>query len=180
MLEGEKNLVNRARKGEAEAFGLLYDHYMPQIFRFIYLKVSHREEAEDLTHQVFMKAWQNITNYEEQGFPFSSWLYQISRNQVIDYYRQKKPQLDIELVKENLFIDTLPDTDQKLEFNKIIKTLNKLTQEQKDVIIMHFINDQSIKEIANILKKSEGAIRLLQHRALNRLKKITKEKNSTT
>ena len=109
MLEGEKNLINRAKSGEAKAFGLLYDHYIPQIYRFIYLKVTNREEAEDLTHQVFMKAWQNINNYEERGFQFSSWLYQISRNQVIDFYRQKKQYLDLEAVDPELLVDQSKD-----------------------------------------------------------------------
>jgi len=176
MLEGEKNLINRAKSGEAKAFGLLYDHYIPQIYRFIYLKVTNREEAEDLTHQVFMKAWQNINNYEERGFQFSSWLYQISRNQVIDFYRQKKQYLDLEAVDPELLVDQSKDrAHEKLEISKIQKSLNELTDEQKEVIIMHFINDISIKDIAKTLKKTEGAIRLLQHRAIDRLKKIMKK-----
>ena len=63
MLEDEHNLVARAKEGEAEAFGLLYDFYMPRIYRFVLFKVGHREEAEDLTHQVFLKAWENVEKY---------------------------------------------------------------------------------------------------------------------
>ncbi len=74
MIDGDKQLIKRAIKGEASAFGSLYDKYQPQIYRFIYLKVGHREEAEDLTHQVFLKSWQSIDRFNFQGFPFSSWL----------------------------------------------------------------------------------------------------------
>lgn len=178
MLDGEKNLVIRAQKGEAEAFGLLYNHYLPQIYRFVYLKVSHREEAEDLTHQVFVKAWQNLKNYEERGFPFSSWLYQISRNQVIDHYRQKRPTIDIETADMEIPTDVPRNasTDFKFEVKRIQESLKKLTPVQQDVVVMHFINDMSIKDIAKTMNKTEGAIRLLQHRAIGRLKKILKPK----
>ena len=87
MLDGEKRIIQDAVGGEASAFGLLYDHYQPKIYRFVLVKVGRREEAEDLTHQIFLHALQNIGSYEHLGFPFSSWLYQIARNQIIDHYR---------------------------------------------------------------------------------------------
>ena len=179
MLEDdEKNLIERAKQGDSLAFGALYDHYLPQIYRFVYFKVSHREEAEDITHLVFMKAWQNIAAYIERGFPFSSWLYQISRNQIIDHYRQKKPVADLEAIEETFFAD-LPslDTDNKFDLFNIRKALLKLTEDQRDVIIMHFIDDTSIKDVAIALNKTEGAVRLLQHRALQSLKRILKKDN---
>jgi len=179
MLEDdEKNLIERAKQGDSLAFGALYDHYLPQIYRFVYFKVSHREEAEDITHLVFMKAWQNIAAYIERGFPFSSWLYQISRNQIIDHYRQKKPVADLEAIEETFFAD-LPslNTDNKFDLFNIRKALLKLTEDQRDVIIMHFIDDTSIKDVAIALNKTEGAVRLLQHRALQSLKRILKKDN---
>src|SRR3989344_2875321 len=90
MLDGESGIIERATKGEAEAFGLLYDHYLPKIYRFVFLKVGRREEAEDLTHQVFLNSWQHIANYQSMGHPFSTLLYRMARNEVIDYIRTKK------------------------------------------------------------------------------------------
>ena len=87
MLEDEHNLVARAKEGEAEAFGLLYDFYMPRIYRFVLFKVGRREEAEDLTQGVFLKAWEHVEAYESRGYPFSSWLYRIARNTVTDHHR---------------------------------------------------------------------------------------------
>jgi len=175
MLDGEEKLIILdAIGGKASAFGLLYDKYNGQIYRFIYLKVSHREEAEDLTHQVFMNAWQNIKSYKIQGFPFSSWLYQIARNQVIDHYRTKKETLDIENVEEPMTVGT--SLDEKLHLNMEIdlvkNAISKLTQEQQDVIILRFIDDLSPKETAAALKKPESTIRVLQHRAIKNLQKI--------
>jgi len=104
MLEDERNLVARAKGGESEAFGLLYDFYMPRIYRFILFKVDRREEAEDLTHQTFLKAWESIEKYESRGYPFSSWLYRIARNNVIDQYRRSNPRISIEDISPELLV----------------------------------------------------------------------------
>lgn len=174
MLEDEKNLIERAIKGEKEAFGLLYNHYQPQIYRFIYIKVSRKTEAEDICHQVFLKAWQNIESFSYQNFPLSSWLYRIARNQVIDMYRTKKIELDIEEMEEMAISN--PGVEEKLdskkEFEKAKNALKQLKPEQQDVIIMRYIEEMSPKEIALALKKSPTAIRIIQHRALKSLRQI--------
>ncbi|MEK9154666.1 MAG: sigma-70 family RNA polymerase sigma factor [Patescibacteria group bacterium] len=174
MLDGEKNIIERAIGGEASAFGLLYDHYQPQIYRFVYLKVSHREEAEDLTHQVFLSAWQNITKYQYQGHLFSSWLYSIARNKVIDHYRTRKPLTNIEFVAETeIQINSNGELnlDGRIEMEKVKKAIVSLLNDtEQDVIIMKFVEDLSQKEIAEIINKSEGAIKVIQHRALKKLK----------
>lgn len=172
MIDGEEKLIRDAIGGEASAFGLLYDKYEAQIYRFIYLKVGHREEAEDLTHQVFLKTWENIADYEFQGFPFSSWLYKAARNRVIDYYRMKKTDLNLEDISEPQLEDPIPELlDSALNMEKVKKAIIELGNEQQDVIVLRFIEDLSVKETASILNKSESAIKLLQHRAIKNLKK---------
>ena len=101
MLEGEENLIKGASRGNTNDFDTLYSHYVAPIYRFIYMKVTHRQEAEDLTHEVFLSAWQNITRYKSRGFPFSSWLYQIARNRVIDHYRLRKPNVGLDSIESN-------------------------------------------------------------------------------
>ena len=175
MIDGEKNLIERAIKGEASAFGLLYDKYQPQIYRFIYLKVGHREEAEDLTHQVFLKTWGNIDRYNFQGFPFSSWLYRVARNQVIDFYRTKKANLSLESINiTELKIESFNsgEIDVNPDIERIKKAIHQLNLRQQDVIILRFIEDFSLAEVASILNKTETAVKLIQHRALKKLKKI--------
>ncbi len=178
--DNEKQLLESAIRGEASAFGLLYDKYQPNIFRFIFLKVSRREEAEDLTHQVFLNAWQNIEAFEDQGLPLSSWLYKIARNKVIDYYRTKKSITSIENVSEDYFETSrdggMETIGNKIEVEEIYRALKKLSPEYQEIIIMRFVEELSPREIAKITGKKNGAIRVLQFRALRRLKKIL-EKN---
>ena len=131
MLDGEHKLIESAVKGEASAFGSLYDYYQPKIYRFVLIKVSRREEAEDLTHQVFLNAWQNIKSYEHIGFAFSSWLYQIARNQVIDYYRTRKKNISIEEIDPEYFaIPGMIETavDLKRELARVWAAMKKLKQ----------------------------------------------------
>jgi len=175
MKEEEIEIIKKAKNGDGKAFGKLYDEYMPKIYRFVFLKIGRKADAEDLTHQIFMNAWQNVDRYEFKGFPFSSWLYRIANNTVIDYYRTWKNNQSLETTKEEALTET-PNFDDQLDKRlnlKIIKTaINKLEQDQQSVLIMKFVDDLSNKEIAEILEKSEGAIRVIQHRALKQLKNI--------
>ena len=174
MIDGEEKIVKNAIKGEAEAFGLLYDHYQPQIYRFIYIKVSHREEAEDLTHQVFLKTWQTINNYQHQGLPFSGWLYRVARNLIIDYYRGQKNIVGLDNIKEVSFTGRPLDEqiDAVLDTERVKTAVRQLSPDYQDVIILRFIDGLSPKETALALDKSESSIKLLQYRAVKNLKKI--------
>ena len=175
MLEGEDKLIKGSQTGKSADFGQIYDHYLPQIYRFVLMKVGHKQEAEDLVHEVFISAWQNISSYLPRGFPFSSWLYQIARNKVIDFYRVKKTTVAIEMVDESLFkiIDAVEkNLDTDMDLKRVSQAIIKLTPDQQDVVLMRFVEDLSHQEISAALDKSEGAIRLLQHRAINNLKNI--------
>ena len=175
MLDGEEKLIMDAIQGEASAFGLIYDHYQPKIYRFIFIKTGRREEAEDLTHQVFLNAWQNIKSYKFRGFPFSSWLYQIARNQVIDHYRTSKNRsYDIEAIEEPESNDDPIDIKigQNIEMERVKKAILELKPAHQDIIIMRFVEDLSPKEVAKALNRPESTIRVLQHRAIKELQKI--------
>jgi len=173
MLESEDKLIKQAKKGDEGAFGRLYDRYIGQIYRFVLVKVNGKAEAEDLTHDVFLSAWQNLKGYRDQGHPFSSWLYQIARNRVIDHYRTKKAHASIEETDEELFkvVGVVENTlETRLTMEKIKSALARLSPDQQDVIMMKFVEDLSNEEIAKAMDKSEGAIRLLQFRAIQNLK----------
>lgn len=175
MLDGEDKLIEQAIKGKPSAFGSLYDYYQPKIYRFVLIKVGRREDAEDLTHQVFLSAFENIKSYKDMGHPFSSWLYRIARNQVIDFYRARKPEMSLEKFEPDFFVAPAIahfGVDERLEANRVRAAIEKLKPEYQDVIIMRFIEDLSIKEVAATLDKTEGAVKLLQHRAIKELKKI--------
>jgi RNA polymerase sigma-70 factor (ECF subfamily) len=174
MLNGEEQLIKAAVGGDSSAFGSLYDHYQAMIYRFVVIKVGSREEAEDITHQVFLSAWQKVRTYKHRGHPFSSWLYRIARNQVIDHYRAKKGEVSIDKIDPELFATAERESDklsQKFRLEDVRKAIMVLKVDYQDVIIMRFVEDISLKETAAILKKSEGAIKLIQHRAIKELKK---------
>jgi RNA polymerase sigma-70 factor (ECF subfamily) len=172
----EKKLLESAIQGEASAFGLLYDKYQPSIFRFIFLKVSQREEAEDLTHQAFLSAWQNIETFQDQGLPLSSWLYKIARNKVIDYYRTRKQIINLDDTPEEILAvateNSLKEIENKMEIEGVYKALKQLPPDYQEIIIMRFVEGLSPKEVSEITGRNHGAVRVLQFRALRQLKKI--------
>ena len=167
-------LVDRAISGDADAFGRLYDMHVDRVYRHVYYRVGTIEDAEDLTQQVFIKAWQAIGRYKKTSSPFLAWLIKISHNLVIDFYRSKKSETyaDFDVVA------TKPETDPahlaEAQFSKqeIRGAINKLHGDQQHVILMRFIEDFSYAEIAAALGKSEGAIRVILHRGLAKLKTI--------
>lgn len=175
MIDGEQNLIKKAVKGEPSAFGLLYDHYHAMIYRFVLVKVGRREDAEDITHQVFISAWQNIKTYAHRGNPFSSWLYRIARNQVIDHYRAKKNDTSLEKIDPEDFVSSSNaqfELSMKMELEKVRRGIAKLKPEYQDIIILRFIEDLPLKEVAEIVEKTEGAVKLMQHRAIKELKEL--------
>ena len=179
MLEGEENIIQGAKQGDSSCFSQLYDHYLPPIYRFIYLKVTHREEAEDLAHEVFLSAWQNLPRYHPQGFPFSSWLYKIARNKVIDHYRLKKPNvsmtmIDAELAGADASLEL--HLDEHLSLEEIQKAIRTLKPDQQDVLLMKFMADLPHSEISRIMGKSEGAVRIIQHRAIQAIRGLLNNK----
>ncbi len=180
-MEDEQTLVQRAKEGKEEAFGVLYDRHISAIYRFVFLKVGGRKgDAEDITHEVFLSAWKSIGRYEFQGFPFSSWLYRIARNAIIDFYRTSKPNIALHEAPEYLLVSEKTDgydLDTTLEVERIKKHLTLLEPVYQDVLIMKFVEDRSNKEIAAALEKTEGAVRVIQHRALKQLKKHLEEAN---
>ncbi|MDO8504655.1 MAG: sigma-70 family RNA polymerase sigma factor [Candidatus Liptonbacteria bacterium] len=177
MLDGEDKIVALAVEGNSSAFGALYDHYQPQIYRFVCLKVGRREEAEDLTHEVFRHAWISVGRYKHRGHPFSSWLYQIARNQVVDHYRSRRETSSLEAIDpESLSENTgMEEAERNLEVGRAMVAIKKLKPEYQDVLIFRFVEDMSTREVAGLLGKSEGAVKLLQHRALKVLREALGE-----
>src|SRR3989344_146931 len=178
MLEGELQYIKEAQGGNGEAFGKLYHYYLPKIYRFVLLKVNNKGEADDLVHEVFMSAWQHIHSYASRGFPFSSWVYQIARNKIIDSYRTKKQHLRLDDFEDTYF--KVPERQSKelnntLDLERVQSFIKLLKQDHQDVLIMRFVDDLSHQEIASAIGKSEGAVRLIQHRALQNLKAIIEE-----
>jgi len=178
MTEAElKNYLQRAQSGDQEAFAAIYDHLSEKIYRFVYFRVGHKEVAEDILSDTFVKGWQKI-NQVNSSTALSAWLYQIARNNVIDYYRLKKETIALEDVEEFLEDEVNPvDTvNLNLQQKKILQVMQDLPKEQRDVIKYKFFEDLTNEEIAYVLGKSEGAVRVIQHRAVAKLKELLNKK----
>lgn len=168
--EIEKALILECQKGNMKSFGALYDEYIRRIYNFVYYKTHHKETAEDLTGQTFYKALKNIGQCDPAR-SFSSWLYRIARNTVIDYYRSKRPLVDIEdvwdLADDRDFIS---DLDAKLQIEKVKGYLTNLPSPQRDIIIMRVWLEMPYKEIAEIIGKTEENCRVTFSRAVAELR----------
>jgi RNA polymerase sigma-70 factor (ECF subfamily) len=178
MTEEElKNCLQKAQSGDQEAFGRIYDHFADKIYRFIYFRVGHQQVAEDVLSDTFVKSWEKINQINSPS-ALSGWLYQIAKNNIIDYYRLKKELVTLSEVEEFLIDEANPvdSVNLNLEQNNILNVLNQLPQDQQQVIKYRFFEDLSNEEIAYVMGKSEGAIRVLQHRAINKLKELLNTK----
>lgn len=173
---GLDSLVRKAIRRDDIAFGQIYDLYFEKVYRFVFYRVNHRQAAEDLVAEVFIKAWNKITEIAEPK-SFNGWIYQIARNLVIDYYRSRKEDVDLSLLEnvleyEDNILDKANFTFQQKAF---LESLKKLSAEQQLVIKLKFIEELDNPEIAELLNKSEGAIRVIQHRAIQELKNLLNE-----
>lgn len=166
----------KAKAGKEEALTQLYNHYFERVYRFIYYRVSHREVAEDLTEDVFVKLFKYLPTLKQTA-AFEGWLFQIARNQVIDYYRSKKHIVAIEEIENTLEYETniVDIVNLKTEQTLLIKLLKELSADQQLVIKLKFIEDLPNETIAHIIDKPEGTVRVLQHRAIARLKELLDE-----
>lgn len=171
--EGCNNLeeiLKKARKLDEEALGVLTRKYYPRIFRFFYYRARTKEDAEDLAGEVFVKVVKAI---KSQKGNFKAWLFKIARNLLIDYYRKKgrRRMSSLDDINYNINVGDKYSKD-RLEPEDVKKLLEFLTQEQSQVIILKFLQGYTNKEIAEIMHKSEGAVKALQFRALSTLKDI--------
>lgn len=173
----ERSLVEGARGGDPEAIGLLYERYFDRIYRYIYLKLGDPTEAEDLTEQVFLKMIESVGNFQWQGSTFASWLYRIAHNQVVDTLRRRarRPQTSLEPLG-----DTLPSerddphkfAEQRNRNEHLREAISDLTDLQAQVITLKFGTGLSNAEVAQILDRTEGAVKSLQFSALQKLQKL--------
>lgn len=169
FIDNETKLVFRAIEGDGDAFGILYGHYQDAIYRYIFVRVGNTAEAEDLTEDVFVRAWEALPNYHPTQHPFKSWLYRIAHNLIVDHYRKRKP---VNLVDEELqsspVMTSLPEEIVEVgqEAHILAMAIQQLTEEEQQVIVLRFVDGLSHQEVAEVIGKSEGASRVIQHRAL--------------
>lgn len=168
-----RRLVEKAKKYDPVAFGELYELYIKKIYRYIFFRVGDSHIAEDLTENVFYKALNSIDGFKFKSVPFSSWLFKIANNILKNYYRHKS--VDKKYLSETNKDLQISNIDVQLIFEKelikqdLINAINRLNREQRQVIIFKFISGLKNREVSKIMKKSLGAVKALQYRALKNL-----------
>ncbi len=169
-------LLKLAQSGDAGAFGILYERYAPPVHRYLYAHLSDRLDAEDLTAEVFVRAWQKLPDYRQEGVPFVAYLMRIAHNMLVDHYRKSGRTIMDDLMIEVDFQDAQADTGAQalvnLEHQELIRLLGQLREDHRQVLVSRFLSGLSPEETAQAMNKTAGAIRVLQHRALEALRKL--------
>lgn len=168
----DEKIIEYCQKGELERFGALYEKYIKKIYAFVYCKIQHKESAEDLCAKTFLKALNKIGEYKSGQGTFQAWLYRIARNNVIDYYRTKRAESDIEDVwglGDNKNAER--DLDMKMRLESVEEYLLRLDAKQRELIIMRVWQGLSFREISEICGKSSSACKVAYARAIGQLRK---------
>jgi RNA polymerase sigma-70 factor (ECF subfamily) len=162
----ERLLVEAAQKNPAR-FGDLYELHFELVYAFIWRRVGSREVAEDLTSEVFHKALANLHRFEWRGVPFGAWLLKIASNAITDQAQRSRRELSFDDPPE---ISAKPRMEQAQDLARLFRLVNELPRDQRNVVIMRFAEEKSIREAAHQLRRSEGAVKQLQFRALENLR----------
>ncbi|MFC1613647.1 RNA polymerase sigma factor [Patescibacteria group bacterium] len=167
----ETKIIEQCQKGDLTKFSSIYDRYIKKIYNFIYYKTLHKETAEDIASNTFFKALQNIKKFDSDKGSFSSWLYRIARNTVIDHYRSKKNDIDIEDVWGLSSDDDIAsDIEIKENLDKVKEYLEKFKPLQREIIIMRLWDGLSYQEISEITDTSVGSCKMTFSRAIKKLR----------
>ncbi len=174
LVQDEQDLVHRAQNGDKEAFTELYETYFDKLYRYIVVRIGNRAEAEDMTQQVFVKAYKSISSYRWRGVPFSAWLFRIAHNLIVDFFRKegKRPTvpLDESLVASNDNVQQV--VERRLDVERVMAATRQLTAAQREVVSLRFAGGLAIAEVARVMGKSEGAVKALQHSAIAALRRV--------
>lgn len=175
MQESDNFLIERAITHDRAAFTTLYDRYVDRVYRHVRYRLSDRTEAEDITQEVFVRAWKAIPRYRRTGAPFLAWLTTIAHNLIVDSYRRSGRTTSLEktgLPEQVDEINLEAVVESTLSREKVRDAILKLKDDRRRVTMMRFIDGLSYREIARAMNKSEGAVRVTQHRALQELRKL--------
>ena len=169
-------LLKQAQYGSAEAFGELYERHALSVFRFLYAHLDDRLDAEDLTEEVFLRTWRTLSRYRDQGVPFKAFLFRVAHNALIDHYRANRRTRSEVSIEDSVIHDLRSEPGsqflQNQEHQELRNTLAQLREDYQTVLISRFLVGLSPDETAQVMGRSVGAVRVLQHRALSALRKL--------
>jgi RNA polymerase sigma-70 factor (ECF subfamily) len=168
----DAELIAQAKAGQIEAFGELYQRYLEPIYRYVRIRVAEDSIAEDLTELVFLRAFEALDRYKERGKPFSAFLYQVARNLLVDHYRQQKKEVPLEAADHMVATESTADEHvirgERIEM--LQRALADLRADYQEVIRLRVILALPTATVAEWMGRSEGAVRVLLHRALSAMR----------
>ncbi len=173
--------VRLAQEGSAHAFALLYDRYVDSIFAYVYHRVGHRQTAEDLVGDVFLRALRRISTFKWQGVDFGAWLMTIARNRVHDHFKSARFRLEatVDEVFDTPVVGGSDDPEHAVisgdSARQVHAAIRQLKGEQAEVLYLRFIRHLNVAETGAVMGKTDGAIKALQYRALKSLAKLMPE-----
>jgi RNA polymerase sigma-70 factor (ECF subfamily) len=169
-------LVQAAQDGDARAFGRLYDDYVDMVFRYILFRVSDRNLAEDLTSETFLRALRRIGSISYQGRDVGAWFVTIARNLVLDHMKSSRVRLEVATAEpdDRRGVQSGPESQviDNLTHEEVLRCVRLLGDDQRECIVLRFLQGMSVTETAAIMGRNEGAIKALQHRAVRRLAQL--------
>jgi RNA polymerase sigma-70 factor (ECF subfamily) len=172
----ERDLVDRARTGDREAMGAIFDLYLSRIYRYVLAHVGSPAEAEDIAQEVFLRIVEAIGRFEWRDVEFSAWVFRIARNQMISHHRRHGARAASVSAEEVEIEDAQPGPERLVEHaltvHEVYAACERLPQSQREVIALRFGSGLSVRETAQSLGKSENNVKVLQHKAIARLQKL--------
>ncbi len=166
-------LAEKMKKGDKIAAEEIFNKLSPQIFRFFLSRLGNREIAEDLTQDIFFKIIKKIGTFDKKSGNFNTWFWQIARNSLIDYYREKKSVPLSDFLEERKDIpDETNNLKAKVEAEEILSAVKSFTPEDQEIFTLRYVSDLSYKDIGRVVGKTEGSLRVIIHRLNNKLRKI--------
>jgi RNA polymerase sigma-70 factor (ECF subfamily) len=173
---GSDLILDKAILGDEEAFGLLYKENLKKIYNYVYYRTGNNHDAEDITARVFQRALKHIKRYKKTNVPFSAWLYRIAHNLVANWHRDnsRRKEVSLEEQAELRINQSLPEREieERQEIEHLLSCIHMLSHDRQMVLILKYVEDLSNKEIGEIMRKSEGAIKSLYHRTLIELREF--------
>ncbi len=172
----DSELLKKAQTGNTDAFGELYQRHAPAVFRYLFAHLGNQLDAEDLTNEVFLRAWQALPKYHERGNPLLAFLFRIAHNAVVDQYRRSRASGGLQAELDANLPDEKPGPAELIsagfERQELLRLLGRLRPDYRTVLTLRFVSDLTPEETAQVMQRSPGAVRVLQHRALGTLRKL--------
>lgn len=177
-------LLSRAQQLDPEAWSVIYAQYYPRVYAFLMARVRDSMLAEDLAADVFVNALRAIASYEERGLTLAAWLYRIAHNRLIDYYRRNgsRPGTSLDEIEADgnpepvSQASTVTASHERIDLQQ---AMQHLSADQQQVIHLRFVEGMTSDQVAKIMSKSQGAVKILQHRALKMLQGLLRQDIAT-